>query len=192
MISLILVVLETVLKEVLTVPSGGTVYTRWGRKDCPSSAKLVYSGYAGVEPLCLPRDPQWEGYSRYNPFRGSVFGAEYQVDNSDIINSKLHDHDVPCAVCEIVSGSPVIVIPARIRCYPGLKKKYGGYLMAGYWNHKAGSTYSCVDKYPQALHGGYQNHDGKLFYPVEAWCGTLPCPSYRNEWEFTCVVCSKK
>ena len=24
--------------------SGGVVYTRWGRSDCPKSAKIVYSG----------------------------------------------------------------------------------------------------------------------------------------------------
>uniref|UniRef100_K1PYU7 Short-chain collagen C4 n=1 Tax=Magallana gigas TaxID=29159 RepID=K1PYU7_MAGGI len=81
---------------------------------------------------------------------------------------------------------------ARRSCYKGWKLEYHGYLMAGYYNHDAGTTYTCVDSYPDALHGGATNKDGKLFYMVEAACGSLKCPPYVAGRELVCAVCSKQ
>ena len=39
--------------------------------------------------------------------------------------------------------------------------------------------------------GGGVDHDGKLFYPVIAKCGSLQCPPYKNNYPLTCVICSK-
>ena len=64
--------------------------------------------------------------------------------------------------------------------------------MAGYYNHVAGSMYTCVDGNPDTLQGGHANKDGKMFYPVEARCGSLKCPPYVEGRELVCVVCSKK
>lgn len=64
--------------------------------------------------------------------------------------------------------------------------------MAGYYNHDAGTTYICVDSHPDALHGGATNKDGKLFYMVEAACGSLKCPPYVAGRELVCAVCSKQ
>lgn len=61
-----------------------------------------WSGHKGsaVDLLCLPRDPEWgissdgsDGNKAY------VFGAEYETDTSTGNLLKLHDHDIPCAVC---------------------------------------------------------------------------------------------
>lgn len=43
-------------------------------------------------------------------------------------------------------------------------------------NHLAGTTYTCVDSHPDTLQGGSTYKGGKLFYPVEAHCGSLKCP----------------
>jgi hypothetical protein len=48
-----------------------------------------------------------------------------------------------------------------------------------------------MDENPQLVQGGKNNKNGYLFYPVEARCGSLKCPPYKNGEEFTCVVCSK-
>ena len=80
----------------------------------------------------------------------------------------------------------------RKTCYKGWKLEYNGYLMAGNHNHVAGTMYSCVDSTPDALHGGHTNKDGKLFYLVEARCGSLKCPPYVEGRELVCAVCSKK
>ena len=49
--------------------SGGVVYTRWGRKSCPTGAQLLYEGIAGgsehsesgggANYVCLPKIPQY-------------------------------------------------------------------------------------------------------------------------------------
>ncbi|XP_062573101.1 short-chain collagen C4-like [Saccostrea cucullata] len=199
--SVVLIMAVVTFQAGQCISPGGSVYTRWGRKNCPKTAILVYSGYVGgshyvhrggaVEPLCLPKDPQWgRNNRRMDNSRGFVYGAEYEVKR-DIVNSDVHNQDVPCAVCMTENEKSVIVIPARKTCYDGWRREYWGYLMTGYYNHPAASTYTCVDAHPQALHGGRGNHDGYLFYPVEARCGSLKCPPYKNGWEFTCVVCSE-
>ena len=80
----------------------------------------------------------------------------------------------------------------RKTCYKGWKLEYNGYLMAGNHNHVAGTMYSCVDSTPDALHGGHSTKHGKLFYLVEARCGSLKCPPYVEGRELVCAVCSKK
>lgn len=179
------------------------VYTRWGRKSCRGDAKLVHSGYVGgshfnnrgaaVEPLCLPRNPQWLKYrDRMEKERAYVHGAEYETRTSPSGLSSVHDQDVPCAVCLKRRRSVVNMFPARTTCYRGWNLEYRGYLMAGNWNHPAATTYTCVDEHPEAVHGGHENRNGYLFYHVEALCGSLKCPPYVHGRELACVVCSKK
>ncbi|XP_056006015.1 uncharacterized protein LOC130050320 [Ostrea edulis] len=175
------------------------VYTRWGKKSCPSNAELVLSGYTGgshytysgaaVEPLCLPRDPEWGRFKNgADGGRAYVYGAEYQT--TDYLSS-LYEHDVPCAVCLVNNRSVLRVFPARKTCYKGWKLEYDGYLMAGNAGHAAATTYKCVDRNPDTIAGGHSNHNGYLFYLVEARCGSLKCPPYVNGRELVCAVCSK-
>ncbi|XP_061180055.1 uncharacterized protein LOC133188588 [Saccostrea echinata] len=178
-------------------------YTRWGKKTCPSNANLVYSGFVGgshfthkgaaVEPLCLPRDPEWGMYvDGNNANRAYVFGAEYDTFNFKGHFTSLIQHDVPCAVCLVKNRSIVKTFPARKTCYKGWTLEYHGYLMAGYHGFTAGTTYTCVDKNPDTLHGGQANQNGYLFYFVEGRCGSLKCPPYVEGRELVCAVCSKK
>ena len=95
--------------------------------------------------------------------------------------------------CMLISlYSFLFFILARKNCYKGWELEYRGYLMAGYYDYAGGSMYTCVDGNPDTLHGGHANKDGKLFYPVEARCGSLKCPPYVEGRELVCVVCSKK
>uniref|UniRef100_A0A1X7SRH2 Uncharacterized protein n=1 Tax=Amphimedon queenslandica TaxID=400682 RepID=A0A1X7SRH2_AMPQE len=84
--------------------SGGVVYTRWGRKSCPTGAQLLYEGIAGgshyaesgggANYVCLPKVPQY--MSTNVPFAYSyMYGSEYDYVNN-IFPGK-HDHNVPCA-----------------------------------------------------------------------------------------------
>ncbi|XP_078330748.1 uncharacterized protein LOC144624691 [Crassostrea virginica] len=182
--------------------ASSVVYTRWGKKTCPSSAVLVHSGFAGgslyyhkgaaVDPLCLPRDPEWGIYKDgTDGAKAYVYGAEYETYTYNSMPT-VHDHDVPCAVCLVRNRSVTKMFPGRKTCYKGWKLEYNGYLMAGHHNHDAGTMYSCVDSHPDALHGGHTNKDGKLFYLVEARCGSLKCPPYVEGRELVCAVCSKK
>lgn len=84
-----------------------------------------------------------------------------------------------------------ITFVASKTCRKGWTPEYNGYLMAGHHDQTAGTTYTCVDSNPEALHGGHLNHNGYLLYPVEARCGSLKCPPYTEGRELVCAVCSK-
>ncbi|XP_052691287.1 uncharacterized protein LOC128169166 [Crassostrea angulata] len=179
------------------------VYTRWGKKTCPSNAELVLSGFTGgswydhkgaaVDLLCLPRDPEWGEYiDGVKGTKAYVFGAEYETYYTISNLRKVYNHDVPCAVCLLRNKSVVKMFPARKTCYKGWKLEYHGNLMAGYYNSPAGTMYTCVDEHPDTLHGGRANQDGRLFYSVEARCGSLKCPPYVEGRELVCAVCSKE
>lgn len=178
------------------------VYTRWGKKSCNSRHELVHSGYVGgsdyknpgaaVEPLCLPKNPQWGKYKDgKDGQKAELLGAEYQMHTVSNYWRHYHDHDVPCAVCLVRQRSVVQMFPGRRTCYNGWKLEYSGYLMAGRPIHKAASTYTCVDRKPDVANGGIANQDGYLFYQVEAICGSLKCPPYVQGRELVCAVCSK-
>nr|XP_022292594.1 short-chain collagen C4-like [Crassostrea virginica] len=196
---------ENVKKDLNSKDSrnSSVVYTRWGKKTCHSNAELVFSGFAGgsyhansggaVDPLCLPRDPEWGMYrDGTDGFKSYIYGAEYQTHKFNDYLSSFHDHDIPCAVCLVRNRSVVKMFPARKTCFNGWNLEYRGYLMAGYYAHPAGSMFTCIDGHPDTLHGGQANVDGKLFYPVEARCGPLKCPPYVEGRELICAVCSKE
>nr|XP_022303121.1 uncharacterized protein LOC111110801 [Crassostrea virginica] len=191
------------MKAVKDAGNNSVVYTRWGKKTCSTNAELVYSGYAGgshhthtgaaVDPLCLPRDPEWGIYKDgIETYISIVYGAEYETFGVSGYMSTLQNHDVPCAVCLVRERSIVKMFPARKACFKGWKVEYQGYLMAGYHGFAAGTMYTCVDSHPDTLHGGRSDKNGYLFYPVEGQCGSLKCPPYVEGRELTCVVCSKE
>ncbi|XP_048748091.2 uncharacterized protein LOC125660325 [Ostrea edulis] len=187
------------LKLATRIAIKNVVYTRWGKKTCPSKAELVHSGFVGgshsyhsgaaVEPLCLPRDPEWGLYNnKVDRYRGLVYGAEYETNS---FFRHISNHDVPCAVCLSHGRSVVEVFPARKTCYKGWNLEYSGYLMAGHWDYHAGTKYTCVDKIPDIIYGSHSNKNGYLFHHVEARCGSLKCPPYVHGRELVCAVCSR-
>ncbi|CAH1799501.1 unnamed protein product, partial [Owenia fusiformis] len=188
------------------------IYVRWGRTVCPESAEVFYEGIAGgshynqggngANYVCLPRNPEWGKISNGLGGIGAyIHGAEYQfgagysnpflgtnAPNSENAES-LHDNDVPCIVCQVPRS--VAMVPARHSCPDGWTLEYKGYLVAQHHTHPQNSLYECMDKAPEAIQGGHENKDGALFYSVQAICGSLPCPEYKQGAELTCVVCSK-
>ena len=144
--------------------------------------------------LCMPQDPQWGKYNdAADNSGGEVWGAEYELGTDIPYNrARLHNQNVPCAVCRAKTRATTLMIPGRQDCYCGWTKEYSGYLMTEYKGHQR-RQYACMDADPEVLEGGsvHENQNGALFYPVEARCGSLPCPPYGNGRELTCVVCSK-
>ncbi|XP_078617600.1 uncharacterized protein LOC144885553 [Branchiostoma floridae x Branchiostoma japonicum] len=195
---------------------GGSVYIRWGRTSCPNDTEtsLIYDGkssiqivyFAGIAGgtfyshtggganyVCLPKDPEWGVFTDGNQGAAYIQGAEYQDDqfgNSPFQGASVYNHDVPCAVCHVASRGSKLMIPARLSCPSGWTREYKGYLMTERYNHNR-SEFVCVDGEPETRPGGQGNVDGALFYPVEASCGSLPCPNYVQGRELTCVVCTK-
>ncbi|XP_078618881.1 uncharacterized protein LOC144886236 [Branchiostoma floridae x Branchiostoma japonicum] len=184
---------------------GGAVYTRWGRKTCASGATTVYSGVAGGEGYghrgggtnyqCLPTNPQW-ARGRYQDgvhgARAYMYGAEYELGTNVPFGSvSVHNDNVPCAVCYVPTRGSKLMIPVRNTCYSGWTREYHGYLMTELYNHPSAKEFVCMDEQSETMQGGQADQNGALFYPVEARCGSLPCPNYVEGRELTCVVCTK-
>ncbi|XP_065925529.1 uncharacterized protein [Magallana gigas] len=114
---------ETMKSEVNTyIGNSSVVYTRWGKKTCPSNAELVHSGFTGgshythkgaaVEPLCLPRNPEWGLYNDgYDAYKNLVFGGEYRTGSFTGNIRTVDNHDVPCALCLVRRKSVVQMFP---------------------------------------------------------------------------------
>ena len=178
--------------------SGGATYTRWGRTSCPSitGTSLVYSGRAGKSWYdqrggggnyqCLPNNPEYGQYVAGVQGKSLIFGVEYEGP----VQSALHNHNVPCAVCHVSTRAAVLMILAWRHCPSQWTLEYTGYLMAGFKDYGM-STYECVDKDAESVPGSSANTDGGSFFHVEASCNGLACPPYVAEKELTCAVCTK-
>ena len=193
-----------------SIHCGGTLYTRWGKSTCPQvgGTELVYSGLAGgtyyshrgggANYLCMPKDPEYSLNLRYRSGSSNfpyayVYGSEY-----DRPLQGGHDHNVPCAVCEVSTRSKVLMIPAKATCPSSWTREYYGYLMTGYiGNHdddvRGRYMFECVDRDQESLpSGSHANTNGAVFHHVEAVCNHgLPCPPYNPTKELNCVVCTK-
>ncbi|XP_053374035.1 uncharacterized protein LOC123532550 [Mercenaria mercenaria] len=171
----------------------GNTYVRWGRTECPGNGtEMVYKGYAASNYLCLPEEPVWGVYEDSEQTAGTVYGAEYELYSRNMdkfFGKALANNDVPCCVCRTKRPS-VLFIPGRNICYDGWTLEYSGYLTSGHDSHHA-TEFVCLDVNPEIIAGGVSDVDGKLFYFVEARCGSLRCPPYVNGRELTCAVCSK-
>ncbi|XP_078614012.1 uncharacterized protein LOC144883390 [Branchiostoma floridae x Branchiostoma japonicum] len=183
---------------------GGAVYVRWGRKTCTSGATTVYTGVAGgtyyneqgggTNYQCLPKDPQWGRYQDgVSGYRAYMYGAEYRIyTNVPFGSTSLDANNVPCTVCYAPTRGSKLMIPARTTCPTGWTEEYDGYLMAASYTTHAAKEYICMDDHPETVPGGQgRQRESARFYPVEARCGSLPCPNYVEGRELTCVVCTK-
>ena len=144
----------------------------------------------------MPLDPIWGNFNPAEKDEAYIYGAEYEIYGHKNFpfygrHEVLHDHNVPCAVCQVSTRSMVLMIPARNQCYNGWTMEYHGYLMTENYNHLGRTEYACVDHDPDRDPAGYKNDNGVLMYVVEGKCGSLPCPPYEEGKEFTCAVCTK-
>ncbi|XP_022303428.2 uncharacterized protein LOC111110998 [Crassostrea virginica] len=183
----------------------GSVYTVWGRKSCPAvnGTTTVYTGItagksynetgSGVNTLCLPHNPDEAPLyfsTRVDAAGGYVsylYGSEYQFTYQKFAQ----DDDVPCAVCHVTIATSSLMIPAKTTCPSEWTMQYNGYLVSDYFNYKA-FDYICLHNDAEYMTEGARRHNdnGHILYPVQAICGSLPCPPYKDGQYITCVVCS--
>jgi hypothetical protein len=183
----------------------GAVYYRWGRKDCPTGAKLLYPGQAvssryshsgsGANPMCLTDTPSWTGLqtsdSQQNGARMS--GARYQISGGlRVLGSKINGRSVPCSACYVTDKETYIMAPGSDVCPDGWKLEYKGYLLAGYYSYTK-NDWVCVDQEAQA--GSAPSNGHAYWYATEVRCGSLPCytsqqDAYVQYREVTCALCT--
>lgn len=181
---------------------GGVVYIRWGRTTCPSvqGTELVYSGRAGgsyynqgaaSNYLCMPNNPHYSNHIPGVQGYSYIYGAEYQIYHSGgPISYNRHDHNVPCAVCNVQERGSLLMIPAQKNCPNLWTKEYEGALMSGRRTERR-TMYVCMDKDAESIPGSSANTNGAVFYHTEANCNGMPCPPYDAQKELLCVVCTK-
>lgn len=160
-----------------------------------NALSFFFSGFAGgslydhtgaaAEFVCLPLDPDL--ISGFTSGTAYVYGSEYDTNEF----GHRSGNDLHCSVCRSKVQSSDLMIPGKSSCYDGWTMQYHGDLVAGANIHKAATQYICLDEHPDALTAGQDDHDGKLFYPVLAVCGSLACPPYEDGKYLTCVVCTK-
>lgn len=68
---------------------------------------------AAVDPLCLPRKPEWGIYKDgVDGQKAFVYGSEYQTFTSNSMPG-VFEHDVPCAVCVVRNRSLLKMFPGK-------------------------------------------------------------------------------
>lgn len=136
--------------------SDGAVYTRYGKRSCPSvhvsGTSKIYNGVmAGTgygqtggasDYLCLPYYPQYSTYRTRSQYFSRLVPAEYEQP----VRQNGHDYNAPCAVC-YTTRSDTMMIPARTSCYSGWTLEYTGYLVTEKDLNEHSTKYICVDKY---------------------------------------------
>ncbi|XP_064623485.1 uncharacterized protein LOC135485416 [Lineus longissimus] len=192
-------------------PTGGAMYIRWGRTVCPVDAELVYKGYAGSgasrhtgaspEYVCLSSEPKYDRYDTgaVSDMGAWIYGVELKLATSKNIletsNSKLsplNNSDIRCAVCRSLTRTSMVMIPGTNECIPGWSMEYRGYLVSSRYTEKGQHNYACLDKAPEAgTDGGVRINNGAMMHLVKGHCGSLPCTPYVQNYELTCVVCTK-
>ena len=172
---------------------------------CPNvtGTELIYAGITagsfytrggGANYICTVNGDDVEYHpeaTTSNANEARLYGTEYQMESGQALFS-LHQHNAPCAVCEVTNRSKQIMIPGRYTCPDTWTVEYSGWLMTVNENNHR-TTFICVDKNPEAIAGKAANNNGALLYHVEASCATnqLPCPGYDDTKEMSCVMCTK-
>ena len=186
--------------------NGGTIYTRWGRSDCPNTAGtlLVYDGVTagskwneggGVDYLCLPRNPQYlQRSGGRQTWRARLYGAEYETGDSPPLNTVFtsrQNHNAPCAVCFTPARGTKLMIPGMVNCPSSWTREYYGYLMAAAVRHPHRHNFACVDYNAGSVPGSQAETAEAVFYHTETSCDGITCPPYVDGNELTCVMCTK-
>ena len=90
-------------------PERGSVYPRWGKRNCPTGAKMLYSGFmagawyshsgSGYNDLCMHPNPQSlpAAESALLSHFADLHGMEYETTGAA---DKSHNVDAACAMCE--------------------------------------------------------------------------------------------
>ena len=188
----------------VTTVGSGVAYIRWGRTSCPTvdGTEDIYNGTTagshythtggGSNYICMVTDARYhsDAITNIGLTPNSVYGTEYETGGHSL--HSLHNNNVPCAACLVITCSVQLMIPGTDQCPGGWTTEYTRWLMSNSQGHKARTTYVCVDKDAQALPGLETHQDVALVYHVNVNCNHgIPCPPYVEAKELACAVCTK-
>ena len=183
--------------------SGGAVYTRWGRTECPQGASLVYAGRAAgtkhnvkggtPDTLCMPETPQYLSTDTTATHVTLLRGVEFETfGTSSTPFNNIVQANLPCAICHTDTKLSVLTVPAQYTCPIGWSMEYSGYLMTEFEaSNRQRKNTLCVDKDAEAVPGSLASTNPAVVYLMRATCDGLPCPPYNTGMVLSCAVCSK-
>ena len=180
----------------------GSIYTRWGRRGCPTHSQLIYQGQAagshhsstgsGANPLCLYSTPSYGDHDGKNQNGGRLYGLQYSTRSDGLPTLYgVHGGRVPCAVCYAPDVSVTAVVPAQTMCPPLWLPLYSGFLFAAHFSSKK-LNWICVDDKPETFPGSTSSQS--YIYPTELECGSINCErregGYVQDKEASCTTCA--
>lgn len=178
----------------------GSVYTRWGRTTCPSTAEKLYQGFAarghsghpgsGANNLCLTDKPTYASFSDGNQNGALIYGITYESSGLSPDFDSVYHRTAPCAVCFSPTDAN-IMYPGRTDCPKNWKVEYTGYVMAEWYTSYKGN-WACVDEKPESIKS--QVGSQARWYMTEIECGSIWCRNQEGRYiqnrELTCSVCT--
>lgn len=195
--------MKTDLPDVSKLAAGGVQYIMWGKRGCPATSKIIYTGWvggahyshrgSGSEYLCLPDVPKWGYYNNGSQNAGLLYVSEMETAGyglgSDYKN--MNNKEPACCVCMVNRRDKVLMIPGRRSCYDGWTLEYKGYLMAAHYSHNHATSWICMYEKPEThVNSNSGNQQGSLMYPTELnggcysshpGCGACPSPRVPNK-----------
>ena len=187
------------------------MFTRWGRKSCPSKSKMIYRGQmagpdvdtvgGGSNYQCLPADPDLAPSSAgTNTDRNELRSVHISINaGSNVLPQSQH---LPCVMYEATQRPSQMMIPAKSRCPSGWQSEYTGYLMssATAYARDFRMEYICVDSKPESIRSKSNPHHwyGQVLYFASTDCSSSGtdndfdyCPPYKQKQPLLYVVCTK-
>ena len=179
----------------------GSVYVRWGRKQCPRHAEMIYTGRvagpaysssgSGANLLCLTMNPRFGDHDDKDHSGARIYGVNYATSGYGLPTlTQLHGRAVPCTVCYLNHKSSPVMVPASYMCPQHWRVEYVGYLFAAHYTHKK-INWICIDQQAESLSGSTSSQS--RIYPTEVECGSISCSrsptGYVQDKEIACVVC---
>ena len=162
--------------------------------DGITAGSLFNSHGGGANYICAVKDAKYHPQATTRNAGGAyLYGTEYEIFNGQALpSSRYHNHNIPCAVCEVSTRSKHIMVPGTYQCPSGWQVEYSGWLMSGHYGHKGRQEFVCLDKDPEVVPGEARDTNGALMYHVQGHCSYgIPCPLYDQQKEMSCAVCTK-
>ena len=118
--------------------SAGPTYVRWGRTTCPTATTLVYKGRAagshhadqggGHNYVCLHETPTYgEVEAGLETDSARLYRVEYDTGTRGLWKLwRLHERNVPCAVCQTTGSLATLMQPGATACPEGWSTEYTG------------------------------------------------------------------
>ena len=195
-----------------TTKRRSSIYTRYGRNECPSTSVTVYSGFVagsaagksggGANVLCMRNSATYMDHNGNNQGGAYLYGFEYETSSSGLKSTAyraVNNREIPCAVCENVRSESTFTQFGSRDCPESYKLDYSGFVFGAKYstssslgtNNKA--EFVCIDFSPQPYENGRGTADDNQgrYFAQQTTCSGLPCPPFTSVREITCAVCSK-